>query len=68
MNPVPNKAVWEGTFMGIRCYVLDDGQRIIHSDDAAKLLESMSDASVSDVEAFARFIRGEKVATARGHR
>jgi len=40
MTKIP-EAVWSGTFnvMGVdvKCYVLDDGRRIIDSNDAAKL-------------------------------
>lgn len=38
------KAVWEGTFtiMGtpIRCYVLDDGSRIVNADDFMAMLDA----------------------------
>lgn len=41
---LPNRvAIWEGSFtlygVVLRCYVLDDGTRIINADDAHKLLQ-----------------------------
>lgn len=44
------KAVWQGSFVvfgvTVKCYVLDDGQRIIDADSVKALLEAM--ASVDD--------------------
>jgi hypothetical protein len=38
------RAVWEGTFkffgIDLRCYVLEDGRRIIDADDLGKMYEA----------------------------
>ena len=58
------QAVWEGKIKAgsieLRCYVLDDGQRIIDSEDFEKLFTSIQDGTftLTDGEAatLARFI------------
>jgi len=44
MSDIP-KAIWEGVFpvfgVPLRCYVLDNGQRIINADDMDRLFEFM---------------------------
>ena len=56
--------VWEGAFVlfgvKVRCYVLDDGQRIMNADDTSRLFERMGDKdcpqlSASDVLAFGKW-------------
>ena len=61
-------AVWEGTFrlfgVDVRCYVLADGQRIVHAEDRAKLLPVLAGDPEGGPEdddalvAFARWQRG----------
>ena len=60
-------AVWEGSFrlfgVDVRCYVLDDGQRIIHADDVVALFEAMGSGGAqvvddADLMAFARWGKG----------
>ena len=62
------KAVWEGTFnfggIELRCYVLDDGKRIINSDDMAKLFKAMEEKDLEftpeEVDKFSRWNMGIK--------
>jgi len=62
---VTPKALWEGKLnLGIielRCYVLDDGQRIIDSEDFARMFALMQDGTFtitdSQAETLARFIK-----------
>lgn len=59
-------AVWEGTFtllgVPLRCVVLDNGQRVINSEDVAMLFQAMArgDAvmDAAEVECFARWRSG----------
>lgn len=71
------RAIWEGTFklfgVELRCYVLDDGARIINAEDVAKLFEQMESATYAgdmregetipldseELQRFARWQRGE---------
>lgn len=46
-------AVWSGEIMGLRVYVLSDGQRIIDGKDFAEFLEKFSDPDPTfDLEGF----------------
>jgi hypothetical protein len=61
------RAIWEGTFtmfgVTLRCYVLDDGARIIHADDVARLFEVMGqegNVMPSDEEAIREFAMWQK--------
>lgn len=57
-------AIAEDTFflfgVRVRCYVLDDGRRIVNADDLAAMFESMAtgDHDSAQVEAFVRWQRG----------
>ena len=45
----------------MRCYVLDDGMRIIDADDLARLFEAWDNdvpLDLAEVEAFAKWQRG----------
>jgi hypothetical protein len=61
------QAIWEGKIKAgsieLRCYVLDDGQRIIDSEDFEKLFISIQDGTftLTDSEAttLAKFIKGK---------
>ena len=65
MTELPT-AVWSGVFtlwgIELRCYVLDDGQRIINADDFQKFVDAVADgtpmADDADLMAFARWQRG----------
>ena len=58
-------AVWSGVLIlsgvRMRCYVLDDGMRIIDADDLARLFEAWDNdvpLDLAEVEAFAKWQRG----------
>lgn len=65
------KAVWEGEIvaMGIKlkCFVLDDGRRIIDADSIAKFLEGLADTERAagndpdDVLELVKFMRGDGI-------
>lgn len=40
-------AVWEGTIMGMRCVVLNDGRRVIDADDLAAFFDRMGEDGMS---------------------
>ena len=61
------KAVWQGTFtifgMELRCYVLEDGRRVINAEDVAKLFDEdhpVETDQKGDLDAFAKWQRGRK--------
>jgi len=63
--PVPH-AVWSGSFrlfgVDVKCYVLDNGERIIEADSFHAVLEAMGSGAEIDtaqVEAFTRWQRGD---------
>lgn len=68
MNAIPT-AVWTGTFtlfgVDVRCSVLDNGQRVVHSEDVHRMFIAMADESrdygPGDIEAFSRWQRGEEI-------
>jgi hypothetical protein len=57
------KAVWEGTFtvfgVELKCYILDNGQRIIDTECMDKLLKVMNDPDVNaepgDIDEFTKW-------------
>jgi hypothetical protein len=62
-------AIWSGVFrvfgVDLRCSELDDGRRVIHADDMAKLIAAMeagevrgSEADDRDAAAIGRWLRG----------
>jgi len=67
-DEIPN-AVWEGTFsvfgLTLRCYTLDNGQRIINADDFHDLMERLQAGSDEDLmspemEVFAKWQAGAR--------
>ncbi len=60
------KAIWQGSFtilgVKLRCYVLDDGRRVINADDIAKLFgeDHLGTDQKGDLDAFAKWQRGAK--------
>lgn len=60
------KAVWEGEFkifgVTLRCYVLDNGKRIINAEDVATLFDTMGSGTpltdVNVLDDFAKWIKG----------
>lgn len=63
MSDEPQKTIWEGAFevMGhrLRCYVLEDGTRIIHADDMNDFFQGGVTINASDPE-FAEFLAWSK--------
>ena len=58
------QATWEGTFrlfgVTVKCYQLDNGQRIIDADSMNRLLAAMAEGTIDpldnmDTEAFAKW-------------
>ena len=63
--PLPT-AVWEGEFIvfgvTVKCYVLDDGRRIIEAESMKRLLDAMyhGDCEMNaDFSKFAGWMKGE---------
>lgn len=64
-DPVP-QAVSEATFtlfgVTLRCYVLDNGQRVIHSDDVYAFIDALAYGDGSNpndsMESLARWLKG----------
>ena len=61
------QTVWEGSFtifgVEVKCYVLDDGQRIVDAESMAALIEAMDAPLVEelgDIEEFAVWQGGAK--------
>ena len=62
--PIP-KAIADATFtisgVPIKCYVLDDGRRIIDTDDFAVLMDRMADSSATidggDLDEFTKWLK-----------
>lgn len=64
------QAVWEGAFtifgVKLKCYVLDDGRRILDADDVAALFDAMGDpkteeecvAFAGEIDRLAMWIKG----------
>ena len=60
------RAIWSGTFriwgIDLKCYVLEDGRRIIEEKSFIQFMESLANgapiAEEEDFEAFARWQRG----------
>ena len=56
---IPN-AVWEGTFnlfgVPLRCYVLDDGRRLINADDMQMMYEADQSGAEMDADQSAAFV------------
>ena len=60
------RPIWEGSFtlfgVKVRCYVLEDGQRVIASDSLEQLLDAMAHIEQvvdgSDMKEFTQWIKG----------
>lgn len=69
------KAVWEGTFtvfgVELKCYILDNGQRIVDAECMDKLLEVMNNpdanAEPGDIDEFTKWQGAGQSATQSGN-
>jgi hypothetical protein len=57
------KAVWEGSFriygVEVKCYVLDDGRRIIDANSMWELLNSNNSESVGELKELHLWMQGD---------